>query len=392
MKREEIPVKKIRILMVIGLFHPYIGGAEKECQKMAKGLREKGADVTVLTQYDNGLPEHEEIDGIPVYRKMKGWHWFEITYMLSVLRFLLKHRRSYDVIQCFGLYLFIPPLILMRYLFGKRVVARLECSGQFGDFWRINQLSWGRLVLACAKRCNRIVYISKEIRAELLANRFDVNKLIYLTNSVDIDRFKPPDVNGNNNGSKIACFVGRLEEQKGLEYLIRAMVRVRDREEAAKLFIVGGGHLRPCLEELCKDLGLERHVFLVGATDDVLTYYQMARVFVLPSLSEGLPLSLLEAMSCGLPVVVTSVGGNNEVVGLSEGFGKQETTALRMALNGIVVEPRDVEGLADAMLGLLQNDELSHRLGKESRRMAEENFSQGKTVQKYLNLYQEIMQ
>ena len=119
--------------MIIGLFHPSVGGAEKECQKLSKRLIENGCSVTVLTQQQNGLPEYEEVDGIPVYRKVKGWHIFELTFMISVLHFLLTHRKEYDIIQCFGLYLFIPPALLMRYLYGKKVVARLECSGRFGD-------------------------------------------------------------------------------------------------------------------------------------------------------------------------------------------------------------------------------------------------------------------
>ena len=123
--------------MIIGQYHPVTGGAEKECQKLSGRLLKEGISVSVLTQSCEGLPDYEVIDEIPVYRKMKGWHWFEITYMLSVLRFLLQYRKRYDIIQCFGLYLFIAPALIMKYLFGKKVIARLECAGHYGDFWRI---------------------------------------------------------------------------------------------------------------------------------------------------------------------------------------------------------------------------------------------------------------
>ena len=85
------------------------------------------------------------------------------------------------------------------------------------------------------------------------------------------------------------------------------------------MIVVGDGRRRSRLERLRSELGLKDHVFLVGAFDDVLPYYQAATLFVLPSLSEGLPLSLLEAMSCGLPVVVTRVGGNSEIVAPAAG-------------------------------------------------------------------------
>ena len=81
--------------MVIGLFHPVVGGAEKACQTLSKRLMGKGISVTILTQYRDGLPEQEIIDGIPVYRKMKGWHPFGLTYMFSVLSFLIKNRECY---------------------------------------------------------------------------------------------------------------------------------------------------------------------------------------------------------------------------------------------------------------------------------------------------------
>ncbi|GAH09493.1 unnamed protein product, partial [marine sediment metagenome] len=103
--------------MIIGQYHPVAGGAEKECKKLSRRLREEGLTVSVLTQSCEGLPDYEVIDDIPVYRKMKGWQLYEYTYMLSVVWFLIKHLREYDIIQCFGLYLFIPPVALFKYLF-----------------------------------------------------------------------------------------------------------------------------------------------------------------------------------------------------------------------------------------------------------------------------------
>ena len=382
--------EKHRVVMIIGLFYPFVGGAEKECQKLAMRLREQGTPVTVLTQYCEGLSEYEEIGELPVYRKMKGWHWFEITYMLSVLRFLIKHRKRYDIIQCFGLYLFIPSALVMKYLFRKKVIARLECSGRFGDFWRIKQLRWGKLVLACSKRCDTIIYISQDIREELIAHNYPREKLVHITNSVDSDQFKPDD-RSDDKESKRICFVGRLEEQKGLEYLVKALDVVRKKEEAVKLLLVGDGQLRSYLETLSAELKLQKHVFFVGTTDDVLSYYRTARIFVLPSISEGLPLSLLEAMSCGLPVVVTSVGGNKEIVASQPGQEGTTGTNYEIGINGLVVEPRNVEALAEALLRLLEDEALSRRLGAESRKLAEKYFSQGKTVQDYLDLYERLV-
>ena len=376
--------KKIKLLMIIGLFYPFIGGAEKECQKLSKRLIGKGFLVTILTQHRDGLPEYEEIDGIPVYRKIKGWHLFELTYMLSVFYFLLKHRKRIDIIQCFGLYLFIPPALLMKYLFSKKVVSRLECSGHFGDFWRITQLKWKKLIMASSRRLDKIIFISSDIRMELIENQYPLERLVCIANSVDAERFKPPEKHENRDSINI-LFVGRLDEQKGLDYLIKAMVIIKSKESNVRLFIVGDGQLRAHLEELCRKLELDDHIVFVGFADDVLRYYQAAHIFVLPSLSEGMPLSLLEAMSCGLPVVATLVGGNAEV--LDSHGGKAIVSHCHIGENGILVNPRDVEGLAEALLKLSKDEDLSRQLGKRARKLVEEKFSQEKIVNEYMDLY-----
>lgn len=376
--------------MIIGLFYPFVGGAEKECQKLSRRLMEKGVEVTVLTQHSDGLPEYEEIEGIPVYRKIKGWHLFELTYMLSVLCFLLKHRGKYDIIQCFGLYLFVPPALLMKYLFGKRVVSRLECSGRFGDFWRIKQLKWKKLVVASSRRIDKIIFISSDIKKELIENQFPIDKLVHISNGVEVDRFRPPEVHERYN-LKNVCFVGRLEEQKGVEYLIKSMDIIRSKENDVRLFIVGDGQLRDNLKRLSEKLELDNHIEFVGSVNDVLPYYNNARIFVLPSISEGMPLSLLEAMSCELPVVVTMVGGNTEIVNPHLGVGGTIVSDYHIGENGVLVKTKDVKGLAEAILSLLRDDDLSKQLGGKARKLVEENFSQGKIVNEYINLYCSLM-
>ena len=184
--------EKAKILMIIGLFYPQVGGAEKVCQELSQKLRAAGFSVAVLTQYREGLPEHEEIEGIPVYRKIKGWHLFELTYMISVLWFLFKNRDRFDIIQCFGLYLFVPPALAMKYLLGARVVLRILCSGKFGDFNRASHLRYKKLILGCARRLDRIIYLSEESKNELIENHFPPEKLLFISNGVDCKRFSPP--------------------------------------------------------------------------------------------------------------------------------------------------------------------------------------------------------
>ena len=114
-----------KILIITGLFHPFIGGAERECQNLAKKLISQGHCVTIMTGYVEGLPPFEMVEGIPVYRKIRGWHLFELTYMISVLLLLWRHRKSFNHILCFGLYLYTAPAVLFALCTGKKALLRL---------------------------------------------------------------------------------------------------------------------------------------------------------------------------------------------------------------------------------------------------------------------------
>jgi glycosyltransferase involved in cell wall biosynthesis len=376
----------MKIVMIIGQYHPVTGGAEKECQKLSGRLLQEGMAVTVLTQSSPGLPDYEVIDGIPVHRKIKGWHLYEYTYMLSVLWFLVKHIRHYDIIQCFGLYLFIPPVALIKYLLKKRAVARIEGPGASGDFHRIRKLKCGQLILKSAQRLDRIISISRDISQEIEENGFARQSVVSIPNGVDVDHFRP-GVDAPRGQVRTICFVGRLAEEKGVRYLIEAIKGVKKERDGIKLVIVGDGPIRGDLEELSRQLGLMDDTVFVGQTDSVLSYYRAADLFVLPSLSEGLPLSLLEALSCGLPAIATAVGGSREIVDPHDEAGAIPVSQYYIGPHGILVKPKDVEGLARALLRIFKDRELSQHLGRAGEQYVKRTFSLGTVVDTYRALY-----
>lgn len=376
----------MKILMIIGQYHPVSGGAEKECQKLSRRLQREGMAVTVLTQSCEGLPGYEVIDEIPVYRKMGGWHLYEYTYMLSVLWFLLKHFREYDIIQCFGLYLFIPPVALMKYLFKKRAIARIEGPGSSGDFHRIRKLRCGKLILGSAKTLDRIISISADIGLEIKENGFPDHAVVSIPNSVDVEHFQPGE-NGARGKVRSICFIGRLSDEKGIGYLIRAMEGIKKEWKEIKLFIVGDGPIRSGLEDLSRQLGLMEEISFAGNTDAVLSYYQKADIFVLPSLSEGLPLSLLEALSCGLPVIATAVGGNREILDPDYAGETIPVSNYLVGEFGLLVNPEDVEGLEGAVLRLLRDGGLSNQMRKRVRKYVHQNYGVDRVIGQYRELY-----
>jgi len=375
--------------MIIGLYHPVVGGAEKVCLALSKSLSERGIPVAVLTQRLNGVPDYDVIDGIPVHRKMKWWHPFGMAYMLSVLIFLVRYRRRYDIIHCFGLFLFLPPALLMKYVFKKKVVLRLLCSGPYGDFAGIEKLKLARWILGSAQRTDRIIYMSRDMKDELLEHRFSEEKLINIANGVDSRHFKPPADPHAMTGNTI-CFVGRLETQKGLGYLLRACAKIIQDGCNAKLLVVGAGRQKELLEDLSKHLGIDEHVIFTGFAEDALPYYQQARLFVLPSLSEGMSSALLEAMSCGLAVIATGIGASDELIGAGLGEKGLSRGQYRVAARGIVVNPHDEKGLSEALGMLIRDAKLSKLLGGSARDFVMKSYSHESMVSAYQDLYTSV--
>jgi glycosyltransferase involved in cell wall biosynthesis len=162
--------------------------------------------------------------------------------------------------------------------------------------------------------------------------------------------------NSSGRGARLA-FVGRLVPRKGANVLIEALARVRERGVPAELAIVGDGPERQALEALVADRGLGAAVRFHGALDEtsVASVLRQSSVLVVPSLSEGLPVVIMEAMGSGLPVVASAVDGIPELV--------------RDGETGTLVPPADLERLADAILALLADPASARRMGDAGRRL-----------------------
>jgi glycosyltransferase involved in cell wall biosynthesis len=316
---------------------------------------------------------------------MKGWHWYEYTYMLSVLWFLLRNMRAFDVVQCFGLYLFIPPVVLVSYLLGKMAVGRVEGSGAYGDFHRIRQLRCGGLILASARRLDRVISIAQHVGCEINNEGFSDRAIVAIPNSVDQEFYRPEN-NRGQSGRKRICFVGRLAEEKGIDCLIKAMKKVNAADPGVELDIVGDGPMRERLQNLSDSLHLQDLIHFIGNCA-ALPYYRGSDIFVLPSLSEGLSLSLLEAMACGLPVIASNVEGNREVLDPHEADTVIPPGHYLVAEYGIMVNPGDIDGLSSAIVRLVNDDALSHQLHSSARRHVENNYALDKIADEYQSLY-----
>jgi glycosyltransferase involved in cell wall biosynthesis len=171
--------------------------------------------------------------------------------------------------------------------------------------------------------------------------------------------------------------IGRLRKEKGHSFLIDAIDEVRKRIPEVKLIIVGDGEEEKRLKERVKRLSLTETVVFTGLRRDIPELLTIAELVVLPSLWEGMPNSLLEAMAAGKPVVATSVGGIPEVVANGE--------------TGILIPPRDSKALAETIVRLLRDREKGHAMGMKGKKRVEQYFPLAQSIHLTEMVYQEIL-
>lgn len=227
---------------------------------------------------------------------------------------------------------------------------------------------------AVRRLADSIVCVSEtELRAGLAARVCAAEQATVIPNAVDVAP-PPPSRPGSRRPVELVS-VGRLATPKDFSTLIEALALLPHGE--ARLVVLGDGPLRPALEREIDAHGLREHVVLVGEVRDVTPYLRSADVFVLASRSEGMPMSVLEAMAAGLPVVASDVGGVHEVV-------DDGTT-------GFLVPPGDASTLADRIGRLVRDGGLRAAAGAAGRQRAEERFALPGWRARHVELYESLL-
>ena len=372
-------MKPLRVATIIHGYFPRVGGAETQLRSLVPHLKARGIEMTILTRhYDPALPVYEEIDGVAVYRlpasgpKVVASLRFTLTAVWRLLRIRPQLVHAHE---------FISPatvgLLAERFLRIPLVVTSHR-SGEIGDVQKMQGKLTGPMRLnALKKRVSAFVVISDEIADELQEIGVDAERLIRVTNGVDTERFTPSPVDekvarrkeaGFSSDAQIAIFTGRLVPEKRLDLLISVWAELRKTSPNAELMIVGAGAEEARLKAMA-----DEGVHFMGSTTDVLPFLQMADIFVLPSVAEGLSVALLEAMSCGLFPLLTNVGGAEEVV--------------THQLNGWIIPPDDRDALLSGLQTIFEDEQILLKRGHAARERVVRNFSIETAAKKLSDLY-----
>ncbi len=216
---------------------------------------------------------------------------------------------------------------------------------------------------------DRFVCVSSDVERLSVEQGMALGRIQTILNGVDIEEFR---FSGSHPGGSVVA-VARLSPEKDVANLIRAFALASLEDTDIHLEIAGDGPCREELRQLVAELGLERIVSFLGELRAVPEFLARGSLFVLPSRSEGVSLTLLEAMACGLPVVATRVGGTPEVVVDDE--------------TGILVPPSDPAALAAAILRVWRDPQRARLMGEAGRLLVERQFGVSRMLDDYMVLY-----
>ncbi len=245
------------------------------------------------------------------------------------------------------------------------------------DGWRATSSFYNFIDKAVARKNAGRIAVSNAVRVMLIEKGIlDGERVIVVQNGVEFAeggatlsrsdlrrRFSFPE------DSLVVITVARLSPQKGHRVLMESLVMLSGRHPSLRCLFLGDGELRSQLEATAHDMGIEKTIVFAGAVDDVMAMLPVCDIFVLPSLWEGLPLALIEAMGMGLPVVATEVAGTPEVV--------------NSGMTGLLVRPGDAAMLATAIDRLILDEPLRRSLAEAGRRHVRINFGMANVLDGY---------
>jgi len=380
-----------RVAMLASVFPPSIGGIQSHTLRLSQELVDRGGDVHVVTRIQPGLCPFERMAAVRVHRvglAFASGPVGSVAFIAEALRAVLRLANAGHVEIIHAHQLLSPAAVglLAAPLAGMPLVVNPHACGSLGDVGTLSATALGRLRLrAIVQRADAFVAVSRRIRDELLSVGAPAHAIWDIANGVDTDRFSPPAAKEKQMirralglpGGQLAVFAGRLAPEKGVDVLVRAWPQLIARVPGTRLCIVGSGSEEPRLRELTRALRIEGSVTFTGGVTDVAPYTRAADLAVLPSHTEGMPVALLEAMSCAVPVVATRVGGSAELV--------------QQGVTGTLVPADSPAALADAMAEALLEPASAARRAEAARVHVLARHAMRVVADQYLSLYRTLL-
>jgi glycosyltransferase involved in cell wall biosynthesis len=357
------------------------GGGEKYVLYIVEGL--SGADYSFhLATYQESLFTREarrrghNVTVIDMTSRFNPLSLYKLTQFFKRERFDLVHTNG------------------ARMNFYGRLAARLAgvpnvCSTVHNSLYdypigALKRSIYVRVDAWTARYADRIITVAEAL-AKDLRDKYGIprEKVLTIHNGINMDEMRPTrsreairDELGVPSGSPCLTAIGRMTQQKGFTYFLKALPSITRRFPSVRCFFVGDGPLRDELEREASTLDLHNNCQFTGMRTDIVDILKATDIFVLPSLSEGFPMVLLEAMGMGRPVVATAVSGNPELI--------------ENGRSGLLVPPKDPKAISKAVYRLLENPLEAEEGGKAAQVEVSTKFTVEIMVKKTEEVYRTI--
>lgn len=371
--------EKIKVLHLIA--SRGIGGAERVLLTLSKNIDRKKFDLVIgiFTNQRNsdGLWKEAEKLDLPL-ELIRFKNAYDVRQILDTCRVVRKHHPH--IIHTHGYKSNILGFFAAK-LFRIPIMTTVHGLYQIGS----KTSSAVQLSLLLLRHFTLVIPVSDQIRAELRGLKVPVEKMVTTRNipPLNIETYSQTAYTFREEidalpTSKIVGFVGRLEHVKGCDQLIRAVASIEKKNLDFCVVIVGDGPERTLLEALVEELDLRKKVHFCGFRYDPMRVFQSLDLLVLPSRNEGIPLAMLEAMSQGVPVVATRVGGIPEVI--------------QDKVNGLLVEAANPRSLAEAIVECLSRPDETEKRVLEAKKTVTESYNLEAWIKKYQSVYDRVAQ
>lgn len=370
----------MKIAMIMSTPFPPEEGIGHYTYNLSKKLMERGHDVTIITR--GGLkPENFVYEGIKVYKaRFIPFYPFHVQIQgIFLNKFFSRDEKEFDIVHIHSP---LSPIIKTNIpIIGTIHTSLIEDMKNFQvSNFKSKLIKWTTkvsgypLTQKLIDNSKYVTTVSSSVANELV-KYYQIENPIVVGNGVDEKRFHP--LKQKQEDDPYLLYVGRLDYRKGILDLLEAALLMKNRN--IRLLIAGEGPLRRLIEDHISKNELQ-NVTLLGQVsgDELITLYQNAMIFVFPSHYEGLPTVLLEAMSCGLPVVVSNIPAHEDVV---ENFE-----------NGLFAEKGSPEDIYNKINVLINDESLRQELGKNAQKTIEDKFTWDTICDKFEDVYRTTVQ
>jgi len=362
----------MKVAVLIDTWSPVVGGGQINAWEISKRIAKKGVEIDIVTR-NCGQDRLQKIKNLRIYKLGPKTTTFD---SLSKILFIFKSyffisKRDYNLVHAHA---FLPGITARLLMVFKGISAIFTVHGTSINTGLNNYFSkWLEKFILTEVNYSAQITVSRDFLKIKNVN----NKIYYVPNGVDVSVFDKIKV--KKFGQPTLIFVGRLHPQKNLETLISAMNIVKSLIPDIKLLIVGEGELKAKLQKRVKDLKLEQNVKFLGHRmgKDLILLNKSSHLFILPSIYEGQPLTLLEAWASRLPVIVTKTGDCQYLV--------------KNGQNGYLIEnPYNVNKIAHSIIKALNSKNLG-KLGQNGYNFVKQNISWGKSADQMFKIYKDVL-